>query len=377
MDPTTGKEFVYTDPARSWAPEWWKGEPVRFMSYLLNTSDVAGQIWSTAVKQGKKSANIFWPGPPLMEDGTSPTYWYPFINDYPPSDKLVTLFNLLDKELGERPELVTLYIPEVDQEGHRSGIRSAALNATLTTMDEFARNLMAGLRERNLEKLVNVLFVSDHGMTDTSNERLIFLDDEDMLGKEGFAGLISREAWPNAGLRFDPKLNSSMYLAKLELAAAKPDSGFAVFTPETMLDRWHFSDGGNRIPEIYLVPQEGWAVTHRTEYHSVMGGDYEPKGNHGYDNAYDSMVRPPHLLDLADGNQHAIFVAHGPFAEHIKASTDHSSRLSVSKEHHPEGITLMPGFPNLEVHDLVARLLGIRPAHTNGTSGFWDLFLES
>lgn len=27
-DPALDKEFVYTEPSKSWAPEWWGGEPV-------------------------------------------------------------------------------------------------------------------------------------------------------------------------------------------------------------------------------------------------------------------------------------------------------------------------------------------------------------
>jgi hypothetical protein len=38
----------------------------------------------------------------------------------------------------------------------------------------------------------------------------------------------------------------------------------------------------------------------------------------------------------------------------------------------------MPGFQNVEIYDLVMRLLGIDAAHsanTNGTAGFWDAYV--
>lgn len=58
-------------------------------------------------------------------------------------------------------------------------------------MDEFAKGVFDLLQERNLTQLVDVIFVSDHGMTSTDNERLVFLDD--ILGEEGFAGIEHNE----------------------------------------------------------------------------------------------------------------------------------------------------------------------------------------
>lgn len=40
------------------------------------------QIWATAVKASLRSAVLMWPGPPVMQDGTKPTYWYPFVDRY-------------------------------------------------------------------------------------------------------------------------------------------------------------------------------------------------------------------------------------------------------------------------------------------------------
>lgn len=40
------------------------------------------QIWATAVKASLRSAVLMWPGPPVMADGTKPTYWYPFVDRY-------------------------------------------------------------------------------------------------------------------------------------------------------------------------------------------------------------------------------------------------------------------------------------------------------
>ena len=50
-------------------------------------------------------------------------------------------------------------------------------------MDAFAKNLHASLENRNLSDIVDIIFVSDHGMADTSHPKWIYLDD--ILG-EGY-----------------------------------------------------------------------------------------------------------------------------------------------------------------------------------------------
>lgn len=56
---------------------------------------------------------------------------------------------------------------------------------TLKYVDNFARDLHTQLSARNLSEIVDVIFVSDHGMTDTSHPELVYMDD--ILGEEGIA----------------------------------------------------------------------------------------------------------------------------------------------------------------------------------------------
>jgi len=94
--------------------------------------------------------------------------------------------------------------------------------------------------------------------------------------------------------------------------------------------------------------------------------------NHGYDNDEPSM--------------HAIFVAHGPFSAVAKAM-HHSRSLSLRRSwllnpnkgwHSTSDETyVMNGFPNVEIYNLVMKLLGTEAwaVKTNGTTGFWDKYL--
>ena len=50
-------------------------------------------------------------------------------------------------------------------------------------VDVFAKDLHTALKSRNLTEILDVIFVSDHGMTDTSHPRPIFVDD---ILRDGF-----------------------------------------------------------------------------------------------------------------------------------------------------------------------------------------------
>ncbi|CEQ40678.1 SPOSA6832_02317 [Sporobolomyces salmonicolor] len=406
--PAMEKEFVYTEPAQSWESGWWGGEP----------------IWATAVKSALRSAVLMWPGPPKLADGTKPTLWYPFVDHYHYRKKLARLAGWLDMPYHKRPHLMTVYLPEVDVAGHRTGPDSKGVNKTLSAMDEFARQVMELVDSRGLGEVVNVVVVGDHGMTDTNNDRLVFLDE--ILGEQGFAAVERNEGlpflpfplpslsfflsslphlssnahpvstplvhagWPSAGLRFKPEVDPSAMLSILKAAAAQPNSGFDVYTQETMPEKWHFT-GNERIAPIYCVPWPGWAITSRHELEVEMGGKYKVKGyvprlasvppievpftspfpllrarrNHGYDNDDPSM--------------RTIFVAHGPFANQLKTSQRLRQRQEEASIPSDPNTMILPGFANLEVYDLVARLLGIpeeRRALNNGTSGFWERYLD-
>jgi hypothetical protein len=75
----------------------------------------------------------------------------------------------------------------------------------------------------------------------------------------------------------------------------------------------------------------------------------------------------------------AMFVAHGPFSVDAKALHKSKQKGSSNSDWHTaSGDTyIMERFENVQVYNLVMRLLGIESyaASTNGTIGFWDRYL--
>ncbi|EJC97836.1 Phosphodiest-domain-containing protein [Fomitiporia mediterranea MF3/22] len=351
-DPQSKSEFHYNKETTTWNPSWWFGEP----------------MWETTGRAGLISANLMWPGPPKTMTGASPTYFKPWRDKVPLDEKLDQIMEWIDMPLEDRPQLIMAYEPTLDQAGHLKGPNSKLVNDTLKYVDTFAKDLHLELVARNLTDIVDIIFVSDHGMTDTSHPELVYLDD--ILGEEGYAYIEHEDGWPSKGLWFSNKCNVTHYLDVLLSAAAENPEKFAVYTRETMPERYHFANS-DRIAPVYVVPKIGYALTTRAE-----GDDGVSKGSHGYDNNEPSM--------------RAMFVAHGPFSTNVK---DVNSKRSVSwssslfsraaKMNAPTGwhsidksAYVMEGFENVQIYGLVMKLLGLEDwsARNNATKGFWDKY---
>ena len=138
---------------------------------------------------------------------------------------------------------------------------------TLKTVDLFARDLHTALKARNLTEIVDIVFVSDHGMADTSHPEWVYIDD--YLGKQALGFIEHEDGWPSMGLRFSPEANTTAYLNILVEAAKDNSEKFSVYTHETMPKRYHFSNNP-RIAPIYIVPKYGYALTMRGRDESGM-----------------------------------------------------------------------------------------------------------
>ncbi|OBA23742.1 Phosphodiest-domain-containing protein, partial [Metschnikowia bicuspidata var. bicuspidata NRRL YB-4993] len=326
-DPLLKKQFINTNPDLGLDPQFWQGgEPV----------------WTTAAKQGVRSAIHMWPGSEVPGVGDNgPTYIDKYNGSEPLAAKADRIFSWLDiDDLSRRPELILAYVPTIDQFGHKFGISGPELTGALRYVDEFVQLTQDKLAQRNLQDIVNVIVVSDHGMAPTSNDRLLFLDDVVEITK-----IEHIDGWPLFGLRPRPEHSvDEIYLEiKANLDSATPDTqdNFNLYRVEEIPPEWQF--GGNltdhkfnyRLAPIWIVPNVGYSVTTRAKF-AENNNDYYPKGVHGYNNT--------HLL------MRAIFLGQGPYFE---------QKLSENKK-------VLP-FTNVNVYNIVCETLQITPGVNNGT----------
>ncbi|CEI95512.1 hypothetical protein RMCBS344292_09696 [Rhizopus microsporus] len=316
-DPVLNDSFYYKSPEHSWDSKWWGGEP----------------IWITAVKQNKKSGVIMWPGCSTSFEGLRPTYTVAFDNFVTFDEKVDQVFDWIDLPIEDRPQFIGLYVPQVDQAGHTYGPFANETMRQLSIADKSIGRLLRGITERNLTDIINVIVVSDHGMSQTDKTRLIYYDEE--LTEEELSLIWQIETYPILGIRLHPAIkNEEDAVEKLYRAFKRlqqKTGHFEVYKKKDIPERYHFSHN-IRIPPLLVLPDVGWNLVTHQEYDPALGQDYSPKGVHGYDN-----LSP---------ESRAIFVGRGP--------------------NFPKNKKIKP-FWNVELFNVMSRILNLKPTNNNNT----------
>lgn len=290
-DPNLEEYFTVT-PGVSDDAKWWTAEP----------------IWATAEKQGIRTAIHMWPGSEAHIGNIDPSFYDKFNGSEVLSRKVDRVMEFLDFPGEEsddgveklRPQFIATYVPNVDTAGHLYGPNSTEIRSVITYVDEMLAGILDGLEARNLTDIVNIVVVSDHGMSTTSTSRTIQLDDLIDIDLVEYI-----DGWPLRGIR--PKTQEGLEVLKAQLTekAEEFSDGVEVYTKDTMPDRWHFTKN-DRIAPLWVIPKAGWAVVERPDFdvQEALENDivYRPRGIHGYDN-YHPLMR-------------AIFVARGPAFPH-------------------------------------------------------------
>ncbi|KOG99928.1 nucleotide diphosphatase/phosphodiesterase NPP2 [Saccharomyces eubayanus] len=140
-----------------------------------NAADPIWQLLQTQSQNEYKVATHMWPGSDVtyndceeMPRERMPFYFDKFNQWEPLDEKLSQIFRYVDMpQLKDRPELILSYVPNIDWYGHNFGydLRDKRLQDLIGEVDGFCHELIEGLQKRNLLALSNVMFVSDHGMS--------------------------------------------------------------------------------------------------------------------------------------------------------------------------------------------------------------------
>ena len=134
-------------------------------------------IWVTAERQGLKSASYFWVGSEAPIKGYSPSIFKYYDGDVPFKtriDSIITWFELPEKQ---RPNLAMLYFSEPDQTGHNLGVDNIEIISVIEEMDGVLGYLINRLKTLDIYSELDIIIVSDHGMTNVSKDRRVIIDD--------------------------------------------------------------------------------------------------------------------------------------------------------------------------------------------------------
>jgi alkaline phosphatase D len=270
-------------------------------------------IWVTAELQGVTSASCFWVGSEAPVKGIQPTYWAKYNHDLPFEQRIDTVIHWLNLPEEQRPHLIMWYIHEPDGIGHDLGPLDPGVYHYVEYLDSLVGVFLDRVSGLPIADQVNFIVTSDHGMGPIHKDSVVFL--HDYVKKEW----IARDEGSNPNLL-------------LKAAPGCYDSIWAALARVRHIQAWKHGQVPSRLNygthprelDFIIVADSGWMVTTGLKV-SYSGGA------HGY--------------DIANTDMHAIFYAMGPA---FVRNPDY------------------PSFSNTNLYILIASILGLNPAPTDG-----------
>jgi alkaline phosphatase D len=271
-------------------------------------------MWATALKQGVKSASFFWVGSETRVGGIQPSYWKKYDGRVTYQARIDSVIKWLGYSPEKRPELVTLYFDEPDLISHDFGPESPQTGKVVSSLDSIIGVIRMKLSALPDAKKINLIVLSDHGMSSVSSERYINL----------------KSVVPN---RMIASISGGNPVCLINPAEGKRDSvlnllnsvkGMKAWRKSELPPKWNYGTHP-RIPEIVVVADSSWSIGTRAEGSSMK------VGAHGYDNSNSDMF--------------SIFYAAGP---------------SFKKGYKFKELN------NTDIYNLICRILDIIPAKNDG-----------
>lgn len=267
-------------------------------------------FWETAEQNGIRTASHFWPGSTLNDETRRPTYFKYYDHYKPYKERIDTLVKWLQLQEEKRPHFLTVYFDETDTKGHIFGPNSPEINKSIRKCDSLIEYLNIGLENIGMRDSVNVIIVSDHGMTETSKDRVINIE-EILNGYEYYYG----DSGPF--MLIQPKVDEVETVYNI---LKENEFHYKVYTKENIPSHYHYSDN-ELITDIILIADKGWYLAYQKDIDNWKDG-----ATHGYDN---------NLTDM-----HGIFIASGP----------------SFKKNYKTGTVL-----NIDIYPLLCEIYGIQP----------------
>lgn len=307
-DKDTGKSFSLGNREAVEDPMWWGGEP----------------IWNTAMKQGLTAGAFFFPGTETKISGMQPRYFKQYDGKVTHEERVDTVLGWFDLQAKDRPRIITMYFSDVDDEGHANGPDAEETRNAVLKVDASIKRLIDGLAARGASKKTNIIIVSDHGMAPYTTRNAVILDE--IFDPADAAKVI----WIGEFTQIFPK--PGMEVKIYDALKAKLPPAVNVYRPNEFPTRFKYGKS-KRVAPITVVPASGTVVTNRERYDKASreGTLDKVRGGHGYDNE-DPLMR-------------ATFIALGPKFK--------------------RGFVAEP-FENVDVYDLMCKILKIKPAPNDG-----------
>jgi len=271
-------------------------------------------IWNTAEKQGVKAATFFWVGSETDVQNMHPSYWKKYDKTISYEQRIDTVMHWLSLPSAVRPHLIMFYIDEPDHTSHTYGPQSTQTRAVVMHLDSLIGVFYEKLSHLPINKQVNFIVLSDHGMGAINNNRRINIDE-----------YLPRR-WFNNVNGHNPvyMLDANENCADSIINTLKTVKHIQVWKKADIPSHLHYGTN-KRVGDIVIAADSAYSLAWKNSNETNGGA-------HGYD---------PQNSDV-----HAIFFATGP----------------AFKERYSQ-----KSFQNIDVYSIIAHILQLSPAKTDGS----------
>ena len=238
-------------------------------------------IWVTAEKNNILSATYFWIGSEAEINGYRPTIYKKYDGSVKFKSRVDSVISWFNLPIEQRPKLTMLYFSEPDYTGHEYGPNSNEVNRSVIEMDSIFGYLIDELSRTKVYKDLDIIVVSDHGMSDVSLDKVILLDT--------FIDLDKYKVIPSFAVTHLWNLNDDEDISNI----FDNENNVQIFKKGQFPKKYHFSNSDS--PDYLIVADLGWSLTTTQKLNQSKSF---PGGMHGYDSNYLEM--------------HGIFFANGP-----------------------------------------------------------------
>lgn len=272
-------------------------EPELKMEYKLSNREMVKNpkfyggtpFWNLTQQNGMNSASFFWPGSEAKINDMFPTFWKTFSMETTHTEKIEGIINWLKLPESKRPHFLTLYFHDVDSAGHKYGPVSPETRQAVQKVDTSLGKLFTELEKLDLP--LNIIVVSDHGMTAVDKHSAYYLEDiyseEYPELKENF-NFIGMGPIIHSYYKGEEK-NKKKLISKLVHILNSKRIKARAYTREDIPSQFKLNKNP-RIGDVLIMADLGKFIGQKSNSIS--------EGNHGYDNNKKDM--------------HGIFYAKGP-----------------------------------------------------------------
>ncbi|XP_050295199.1 ectonucleotide pyrophosphatase/phosphodiesterase family member 5-like [Anthonomus grandis grandis] len=290
-------------------------------------------IWRLNEDRGDErySASVMWPGAIFPYQGKNITWALPFEMGYDWHKRVDHAIEWIT-DPKKPANLVMLYFEEPDTHGHAFGPNSEIVKDLIHKLDNITGYLHEQLKVHKLTDHVNVIHVSDHGMTTVTPPHFINITKFLTNGTYDWAGA-------SPAIQIIPHEGHHNKIYESLKAASKINKHFQVFNKSDFPERWHYK-GNRRAPPILVMADVGYALDDLI----IAAPQYAKKYNFTLTNSSEFGV---HGYDYTVKEMHPYFMAVGP---KIRKSTK------------------VDPFDTVDLFNIFCAILDLNPTPNNGST---------